>query len=118
MKNKTTTNEKNAKYNFILYKPQIKHDNWEVVDNKVVVYFKVKDPVKKFVGWLYKKSPTCDITFDELCSKAWLYIDGKKTIYDIAKLMSKDCNESVESSIKRIVPYMKFVAQKGWIKFI
>ena len=108
---------KKANYNFLLYVPEIKHDNWKVVEDKVVIYFSVKDPVKRFVGWLYKKSPTCDVTFDNLCSKAWLFIDGKNSIYDIAKKMAKECNENIDSSIHRIVPYMRYIAKKGWISF-
>ncbi|MGG7077144.1 PqqD family peptide modification chaperone [Clostridium sardiniense] len=114
---KKSKTEKKANYNFLLYVPEIKHDNWKVVDNKVVIYFSVKDPVKRFVGWLYKTSPTCDITFDDLCSKAWLLIDGERCIYDIAKIMATECNESLDSSIHRIVPYMHHIAKKGWVSF-
>lgn len=109
--------EKKAEYNFLLYVPEIKHSDWKLVDSKVVIYFKVKDPVKRFVGWLYKTSPTCDVTLDDLCTKAWLLIDGKKSIYDIAKVMAKECNENIDSAISRSVPYMKYIAKKGWITF-
>ena len=108
---------KKANYNFLLYVPEIKYNNWKVVDNKVVIYFEVKDPVKRFIGWLYKTSPSCDITFDELCTKAWLLIDGKRCVYDIAKIMAKECNESIDSSIHRVVPYIHHIAKKGWISF-
>ena len=110
-------NSKKDNYNFLLYVPEIKHNNWKVVDNEVVIYFEVKDPVKRFIGWLYKTSPTCDITFDELCTKAWLLIDGTRSIYDIVKIMSRECNESIDSSIHRVVPYMHHIARKGWISF-
>ena len=116
-KSKKDNSHKKDEYNFLLYVPEIKHNNWKVVDNKVVIYFKVKDPVKKFVGWLYKTSPACDVTFDELCTKAWLLIDGEKSIYDIAKIMAKECNESIDDSIYRVVPYMRYIAKKGWIDF-
>ena len=52
--NKKDNINKKANYNFLLYVPEIKYNNWKVVDNKVVIYFEVKDPVKRFIGWLYK----------------------------------------------------------------
>lgn len=83
----------NDKYNFALYVPIIKYENWEIVDGKVKLYFLVKDPLRRFAGWLVKKSPSIDITFDELSSTTWLLVDGKKNIFEISKLINKDNKE-------------------------
>lgn len=109
--------KKKDSYNFMLYVPKITHDNWEIKDEQVVLYFKIKDPVKKFSGWLIKKSPTCDITFDKLCTKAWLLIDGKRSVYEICNTMAKETGETLDQSIYRLIPYMKHIAKKGWVKF-
>ena len=50
------------KYNFALYVPVIKDKNWELQDNgKVVLHLTVKDPVRRFAGWLVKKSPKTEL---------------------------------------------------------
>lgn len=109
--------KKKDSYNFMLYVPEITHEDWKLEDEKVILYFKVKDPVKRFSGWLIKKTATCDITFDELCTKAWLAIDGKRSVYEICRLMGTQTGETLEQSIYRLIPYMKHIAKKGWIKF-
>lgn len=109
---------KDAKYNFLMYVPEIKHDTWEVNDEgRVVLYFKVNDPIKRFAGWLVKKNPNCDMTFDEPCSDAWLMINGENSIYDIVKVMQKKYNDSTENAIYRLTTYMKFLSKRGWITF-
>lgn len=113
----TTKEKRDDKHNFLMYVPEIKHDNWKENNGKVILYFEVKDPIRKFAGWLVKKSPHCDMEFDELCSSAWLAIDGERSIYDIAKIMSLKSNDSITDSIYRIVTYMKFLSKKGWINF-
>lgn len=107
----------NNRRNFLMYVPEIKYKNWKENNGKVILYFEVKDPIKKFAGWLVKKSPNCDMEFDELCSFAWLSIDGERSIYDIAKIMSLKSDDSIDDSIYRIITYMKFLSKKGWINF-
>ena len=119
MKTDKNNSEKNkdAKYNFLMYVPEIKHDTWEVNDEgRVVLYFKVNDPIKRFAGWLVK-NPNCDMTFDEPCSDAWLMINGENSIYDIVKVMQKKYNDSTENAIYRLTTYMKFLSKRGWITF-
>lgn len=107
----------NDKYNFAMYVPEIKHSEWEVKEGKVTLYFKVNDPVKKFASWLVKKSPSCDVELDDMCSQAWLSIDGEKSIYDISKIMAKMYNEEINVSIYRLVTYMRYISKRGWIAF-
>ena len=108
---------KDNKYNFLKYVPEIKHDDWKVKNNKVTLYFKVTDPIRKFAGWLVKKSPNCDLEFDELCSKAWLCIDGERCLLDIARILSKESGDKLNDSIYRLVTYMKYLSKRGWISF-
>lgn len=120
MKKNNNNSEKNkdAKYNFLLYVPEIKYDDWKLNDEgRVVLYFKVNDPIKRFAGWLVKKKPNCDMVFDEPCSDAWLMINGENSIYDIVKVMGKKHNDSMENAIYRLTTYMKFLSKRGWITF-
>lgn len=110
----TTQDEK---YNFVLYVPEIKHDRWEEKDGKVTLYYEVTDPVKKFAAWLVKKPGTCDIEFDELCSSAWLLIDGERNIYEIAKIVSSKAGDDIDESLRRLIIYLKYLAKRGWVTF-
>lgn len=104
------------KYNYALYVPVIKYKDWENIDGRVKLYFLIKDPVRKFAGWLIKKSPSSDITFDEMSSNTWLYVDGKRTIFEISKLVNKD--DTMEVSLRRVVTFFRYLSKKGWISFI
>ena len=113
-----TKEKNNDKYNFLLYVPEIKYDNWKTTERgNVILYFKVTDPIKRFAGWLVKKKPNCDMEFDDRCSAAWLLIDGDRSIFDIAKIMAKKYGDTMDDSIYRLITYMKFLSKKGWITF-
>ncbi|WP_040214231.1 hypothetical protein [Clostridium polynesiense] len=109
-------NSTNDKYNFALYVPVIKHDKWELVDNKVILHFTVKDPVRIFAGWLVKKSPKTQLDFDELCSKVWCLIDGNRSIYDIYKEMSKG-SSNPDDELRRLITFIKYCSKRGWVSF-
>jgi len=104
------------KYNYALYVPVIRYKDWENIDGRVKLYFSINDPVRKFAGWLMKKSPYSDITFDEMSSMTWLYVDGKRTIFEISKLVNKD--DTMEESLRRVVTFFRYLSKKGWISFI
>ena len=107
----------NDKYNFALYVPVIKYRDWENIDGRVKLYFSVKDPIRRFAGWLVKKSPANDMTFDEMSSRTWLLVDDKRTIFEISKLVNKDNEDTMEESLRRVVTFFRYVAKKGWISF-
>ncbi|MEG2936760.1 MAG: PqqD family peptide modification chaperone, partial [Clostridium sp.] len=58
-----------------------------------------------------------DIELDEKCSAAWLLIDGEKNIYEIAVEMAELCGDSKEVAIERLVPFIRYILKKNWIKF-
>ncbi|HAR85741.1 MAG TPA: PqqD family protein [Clostridium sp.] len=106
-----------TKHNFALYVPEIKQENWEEKDGKVIIHIKVTDPVKKFLAWMVKRTPETKLELDERCSTVWKYIDGKRTVYDIAKLMAETYKENVDGELYRLVTYLKYISKRGWIKF-
>lgn len=105
------------KYNFALYVPVIKHKEWENIDGRVKLYFSIKDPVRRFAGWLVKKSPANDMLFDEKSSTTWLLVDGKRTIFEISKLVNADGKDSVDESLRRVVTFFRYIAKRGWVSF-
>lgn len=76
--------------NYFLYIPKIKHENWEIRNDRVYLIFHHDKAIEKLIRWLFKKPYISDIELDELGSKIWLNIDGKKTVYELAK-KTKTC---------------------------
>ena len=105
------------KYNFALYVPVIKHQQWENDAGRVTIRITTKDPVKRFAGWLVRKSPVTALDLDEMGSKAWLLIDGEKSIYEISKEINKDGKDSPEEALRRLVTFVRYLAKKGWVTF-
>lgn len=105
------------KYNFALYVPVIKYKDWENIDGRVKLYFSIKDPVRRLAGWLAKKSPANDMTFDEMSSMTWLLVDGKRTIFEISKIINTDNKDTIKETLRRVVTFFRYLAKKGWISF-
>lgn len=105
------------KYNFALYVPVIKEKNWDVNDEgRVTLHLTVKDPIRRFAGWLVKKSPKTELDLDELSSKAWRLIDGKRTIYEISKEMAKT-SDTPDDELRRLVTFIRYCSKKGWVGY-
>ena len=112
-----TAKPTNDKYNFALYVPVIKQNTWELKENGLVtLHLTVKDPVRRFAGWLVKKSPKTTLDLDELSSKAWLLIDGQRSIYEISKEMSKG-NKDAKDELRRLVTFVRYCSKRGWITY-
>lgn len=107
-----------SKENFILYIPKIVHKNYTVDNGRVTLIFEHNKIAERFARWLVKKSNISDIEFDENCSAAWLLIDGKRNLYEIAAEMSGKTGDSIDISTERLVMYIRYLYKKGWIRFI
>ena len=106
------------KHNFVLYVPEIIHTNWKINDNgKVLLIFDVNNPITKIAGWLLKKKPNKDIEFDELCTSAWLNIDGERCIFEIAKIQKQNSNDNFKDSLIRLIKFMHYIQGRRWIKY-
>lgn len=77
---------------YLLYIPRIKHKNWEIRNNRIYLIFHHDNTIEKLIRWLFKKTYVSDLELDELGSKIWPFIDGIKTVYEIAKKM-RNCME-------------------------
>lgn len=106
------------KHNFVLYVPEIIHTNWKINDNgKVLLIFDVNNPITKIAAWLLKKKPNKDIEFDELCTSAWLNIDGERCIFEIAKIQKQNSNDNFKDSLIRLIKFMHYIQGRRWIKY-
>lgn len=106
-----------VKYNFVLYIPEIKHQDFSVTNGgRVVLELKV-NPVKMLMGRLVNKAPISTLELDELSSSAWLNMDGRRSILDIARIQSKKTGDDIDEAARRIVQFMRYIANRGWIRF-
>lgn len=89
----------NPKHNFLNYVPVIIHKNYKLIEDHIVLYFHYKQPIQRFFTWLLKKPTTTDIALDDNSTRVWLLINGKRSVYDIAKIMAEDLMDSEEIAI-------------------
>jgi hypothetical protein len=109
--------QQKEKYNFVLYIPEMKHTQFRVTDTgRVVLDFDI-NPVKKLMGKLVNRTPVSDIELDELASSAWLSMDGKRSVLDIARLQSERTGDDIDESVRRVVQFVRHIAKQGWIRF-
>lgn len=118
MKKKTKDKEKIIKdeYNFVLYVPEITHDNWKQVDGRVLLTLKIK-PITKLSGFLAKKEPIRDMMLDEMCSSAWLLIDGERSIYEIARIQATLTDDEFKEDLRRLIEFIKYTSKQGWTRY-
>ncbi len=117
-KNKFADNLKqDDKHNFVLYVPEITHEDWERKDGQVLLNFEVKHPLTRISGFLAKKEPKRGMLLDEMSSKAWLLIDGERSIFEIARLQSQRTDDEFKDDLRRLVEFIKFISKKGWVRY-
>lgn len=105
------------KYNFVLYVPELRHQEFTVNDAGHVVLDIAISPVKRLMGKLVNREPVSDIELDELSSSAWLSIDGERSILEIARIQSGKTGDDIDDSAQRIAKFMRYLAKRGWIRF-
>lgn len=105
------------KYNFVLYVPEITHDDWKIVEGKVLLNFKVANPITRFAGFLAKKEPKRDMLLDAMCSSAWLLIDGERSIYEIARIQAKGSQDEFKEDLRRLIVFIKYISKQGWVRY-
>ncbi len=104
-------------YNFVLYVPEIIHDDWKIVDDKVLLNFRITNPITRFAGFLAKKRPEKDMVLDNMCTSAWLSIDGEKSIYEIARIQSQKTDDEFKEDLRRLVEFIRYVSKQGWVRY-
>ena len=105
------------KYNFVLYIPEIRHEEYRVTEEGRVVLDLDVGPAKRLMGKLVNREAVSDIELDELSSAAWLSVEGTRSILDIARIQSQTTGDDIDTSAKRVAQFMKYLAKRGWIRF-
>ncbi|MEI6091873.1 MAG: PqqD family protein [bacterium] len=106
------------KQNFFDMTP-VRNYEHEINDKGIVVVL-IPRFDNHFVGkWLNKISSKKEIRtdLDESGSKVWLLIDGKRTVYDIFKVIKSEGILDLEQAQERIVTYLRMLYNNGLIEF-
>jgi hypothetical protein len=105
------------KYNFVLYVPEIRHRRFRVTSaGRVVLEFEI-NLFKKLMAKLVHREPVSDIELDELSSSAWLSVDGKRSILEVARIQCELSGDAIDVAVERVVKFMRYIAKRGWIRF-
>ena len=116
--NKEESKKKTKKEdNFLLYIPKKKHETFEVNKGIVKLVFYHDKFAEKALRWLVKKPYISDMELDQLGSRVWLLIDGKKSVYDIGQDILNEFGSSCEPVYDRLIMYLRYLNKKGWISF-
>lgn len=108
---------KNKKDNFFELIPHRNNAIDFEIDNcgLVTMIFHNKGVINKLAQLLFNQPPISYIHLDEIGSYIWVLMDGKSTVYDIAKLVNERFGKSVEPLYIRLTGYMYTLLKSGYI---
>lgn len=95
--------------------PKIK---WNISDDRVVLTLVNKGIFNYIFQKLIKKPKESKIHLDEIGSYVWKKIDGKNTIYEIAKSLKIDFGKKAEPIYSRLVNYFSMLCEYRFIYFV
>lgn len=104
--------------NFLDYVPR-RNKNYDYVvsnDGTVTIHVKWKGPYHKIATVLFKKPDTSHIDLDTIGSWVWLAMDGKKTVYDLAKEFKKAFPDE-EKPLERLAQFLKILHNNQFIVY-
>ena len=52
-----------------------------------------------------------------MSSAAWLCLDGRRSILEVARILSEKTGDDLDSAVARLVKFMRYIAKRGWIRF-
>ncbi len=67
---------------------------------------------------LFKRPPVSHIALDEYGSFVWHQMDGKRSVYEISKLISARYGEAAEPVVPRLVQYIETLYQNKFIGYV
>ncbi len=71
--------------------------------------------INKIAQKLLKKPKVSYIHLDEMGSFIWQYIDGEKTVYEIATYVDDHFGEKANPLYERLIKYLKILESYGFI---
>ncbi len=90
--------------------PEIKKDlDWSIKDNKVEIIVENKGIFNFILQKMIKKPKNTTVHLDEIGSFIWCRINGKSTVYEIAKSLEKEYGKNASPLYERIEKYFEIL---------
>ena len=106
------------KENYIDNIPKI-NKKWETLEDGIVeVTIENKGFYNTLAQKLFKKPRYSFIKLDEYVSCVWKQIDGKKTIYEIGKILEKEHKKAGVQLYERLAKYFKILETNKYVVFV
>lgn len=106
------------KENYIDNIPKI-NKKWETLEDGIVeVTVENKGFYNTLAQKLFKKPRYSFIKLDEYGSCVWKQIDGKKTIYEIGKILEKEHKKAGVQLYERLAKYFKILETNKYVVFV
>lgn len=109
-----------GKDNYLDYVPlhDEKNNTWDADENGMVtIHTEHKGIYNKIAQVFFHRPRISHIELDTYGSFIWLCIDGKRTVGDIAAMMSEKFGADAEPLYNRLVQYMKILNNNEFIKY-
>ncbi len=108
------------KENYLDYVPVYNPDYTFSIDEQgnVTIFVENKGLFNRIAQLVLKKPKISQIHLDEMGNFIWPLIDGKKTIYEIARLVKEEFGEKAEPLYNRLVSYMRNLENYKFIQMI
>lgn len=91
---------------------------WCTKDNLVIITMKNRGIINFLMQKIFHKPKTTTIYLDKIGSFIWQEIDGKKTIYQIAKKLKNEFGESINPLYERLLKYFEILSEYKFVVFI
>lgn len=108
------------KKNFMDFIPVCNPTNeWDAdEDNIVTVHVVNKGFYNLIAQKLFKRPRVSHIKLDKYGSFVWQQMDGKRTVFDISKLVEDKFGKEAEPVVERLVKYFQILYQNKFIGYV
>ncbi len=105
--------------NYLDFIPKkVKNIDWKEKENGNIQLIIYKDSfIQKIIIKLFFTPDKFFVDLDDIGSFVWIYIDGNRSVYDIARLLKKEFGEEVEPIYERLIKYIVILKNNNFIEF-
>ncbi len=87
-------------------------------NGKQIIKVRNKGFYNKIAQVVFKRPKVTNIELDRIGGFVWESIDGKRTVYDIATLLSSEFGDDAEPLYDRLVKFMQILKSAGFVDFM
>lgn len=111
---------KKEKKNYMDYVPVCNPGySWDTDKKGIVTVHVVNSGFYNYLAQkLFKKPKVSHIALDEYGSFVWQQMDGKRSIYDISKLVAEHFGKKAEPVVERLVQFFRILYENKFIGYV